>query len=956
MPNIKSDKIIISIHKDDPEAFYAKIPYDMLNKIHRIGGKWIQSGKEWRFPLDDSIWEKFQKEFDEQFKNNLVVKDLSFILAFEKRRKELKKFLEFKEVAIKDEPVDFEVKGVSLNGKNCLFNYQKWGVKCGLLVGDGFLIGDSMGLGKGQVYDELVYTPNGPIKIGDIKVGDYVIGQNGKKTKVTGVYPQGIRNVYKFTFTDGSSVECDENHLWNVCHNSHVDESKKYHTLSTLQLIDKNGFVIEKGNGRNSNKDYKVNTYYKKENGNNTWQIPICEPVCFEKNDNLPIEPYLFGALLGDGTFACNSCSLVEFSNDFDEMFGDYIKSNYLNAHEINIGQKNIRTLSVSIMKELKELGLKGKRSHEKFIPDCYKYSTIENRLSLLQGLMDTDGCCLKNKTKNNIFNCTEYSTSSEKLADDVAELVNTLGGIARKHSKKTFYKKNGIRVECKTAYRLNIKLPNQFNPFRLKRKANFYNVPQKYKVARAIKDISYVGKKETICIKVDAPDELYLTRNCIVTHNTIQGISIAIERKNRGEIKNCLVVCPASLKYNWRDEIAKFTNEKSLVIGHKAKNKEDREKQWISQGYFFKIVNYELLARDLYCEPKKQDNRISCAKAMLNSFDAIIFDEIHYLKNHSSIRTKACRTMVAKYKVGLTGTPLDGKLEEIHSIFQILKPGLFVNKQKFMERYAEYDYFGAVKGYHRIQEVRDKIAPYYLRRLKNEVLKDLPPKLYTDLHVELSPKNMAEYKKIIKGKSDITTEASAAELMIRARQFLDFPEIIGLHNTSDKYMVFKELIDGLVGDNKDKVIVFSQYTNTINYLIKNLQADGYNNLLLIDGSVSAEERQKICHKFNNDDIPYILLATNAANAGLNLQTAKAVIHYTDDFSPSVMQQRNDRAHRATTKHTVNIYRFICDGTIDEHVRGILEKKMAINNAMLDEKCDEFETGGLSALELLSCL
>ena len=88
----------------------------------------------------------------------------------------------------------------------------------------------------------------------------------------------------------------------------------------------------------------------------------------------------------------------------------------------------------------------------------------------------------------------------------------------------------------------------------------------------------------------------------------------------------------------------------------------------------------------------------------------------------------------------------------------------------------------------------------------------------------------------------------------------------------------------------------------------------------------------------------------------MNLQTAKAVIHYTDDFSPSVMQQRNDRAHRATTKHTVNIYRFICDGTIDEHVRGILEKKMAINNAMLDEKCDEFETGGLSALELLSCL
>lgn len=579
----KTNEIIISIHKNDPEAFYAKIPYDKLDKIHRVGGKWMQSGKEWRFPLDDDIWEKFQKEFKEEFNNNLVKKDLSFILAFEKRRNELKKFNEFKQIAIKDEPVDFAVDGISLNGKNCLFNYQKWGIKCGLQVGDGFLIGDVPGLGK------------------------------------------------------------------------------------------------------------------------------------------------------------------------------------------------------------------------------------------------------------------------------------------------------------------------------------------------------------------------------------TIQAMGIAKERMNRGEIKNCLIVCPASLKYNWRDECQKFMGIDALVIGHKCKNKEEREKHWIAEGYSFKIVNYELVARDLYCEPKKTDNRISCANAVLKSFDLVVFDECQYLKHHSSTRTKACRALQSRYRIGLTGTPLDGRLEEIHSIFQILKPGLFVSKQKFMERYAEYDYFGAVKGYHHIKEVADKISPYYLRRKKEEVLKDLPPKLFKDMHVELSAKNMKAYKDLVKKKNDITENASAAELLIRARQFLDFPEILGIHNSSDKYAVFKELIDDLVKENGQKVVVFSQYTNTIHWLVKNLEQE-YKGIQVIDGSIKSEERQEICKKFNNDPNYNILIMSDAGAEGLNLQSGSAVIHFTDSFSPAKQQQRNDRCHRATTRHSVTIYRFITDGTIEEHVRGILARKMAVNNALLGEDCDEFAVAGMSALELLSCL
>ena len=578
-----SDEIFITMHVDDKEAFYAKIPYDKLPNIHRIGGKWMQSGKEWRFPLDDQIWEKFQKEFASEFATGKVHKDAAFLIAFDKRHKDLDKFLKFKEVAMRDEPTEFGVEGLSYEGKNPLFNYQKWGIKCGLYVGDGFLIGDQPGLGK------------------------------------------------------------------------------------------------------------------------------------------------------------------------------------------------------------------------------------------------------------------------------------------------------------------------------------------------------------------------------------SIQSLGIAKDRMNKGEIRNCLIVCPASLKYNWRDEVTKFLGMEALVIGHKCKNSQEREKHWIAEGYPFKIVNYELVARDLYCEPKKKDNRISCAKAVLSSFDLVIFDEIQYLKHHSSARTLACRTLQAKYRIGLSGTPIDGRLEEIHSIFQILKPGLFVSKQKFMERYAEYDYFGAVKGYHHIKEVSDKIAPYYLRRLKEEVLKDLPPKLHQDLHVELSAQNMKAYKDLVKKKNEITEEASAAELLIRARQFLDFPEILGLHNSSDKYAVFKELLDELVKENHQKVIVFSQYTNTIYWIVKNLESE-YKGIQVIDGSVGSEERQEICKRFNADDKYNILVMSDAGCTGLNLPAAHACIMYTDAFSPAVMLQREDRCHRATTKHSVMIYRFITDGTIEEHVRDILAKKQSVNNALLGEKIDSFETGELSAMELISCL
>jgi len=324
-----------------------------------------------------------------------------------------------------------------------------------------------MGLGKCLSINELVYTPNGLRVISDLKVGNYVIGSNGLKTKVIGVYPQKeLKKMYKITFNDGYSVECTDDHMWTVTSNNGSVNNKnrevKYINLTVEQMLNNNLVLEQLGTGWNEKRPYKFKTYYKQSNGQNKWQIPIVKPIHFENNQKLPIDSYLLGVSLGDGYINETGNIKIELhKDDFDEIFNNQV------INEIS-PQQNKRCNSIHILKEeVKSLGLNGKLSHTKFIPDMYKYSSVEDRLAILQGLMDTDGHCMK--SDKGVFVGTEYCTVSEQLADDVAEIVHSLGGIVRKKSKIGSYKKeDGTKVECKKAYRLNIKLPEGMNPFRL--------------------------------------------------------------------------------------------------------------------------------------------------------------------------------------------------------------------------------------------------------------------------------------------------------------------------------------------------------------------------------------------------------------------------------------------------------------------------------------------------------
>jgi hypothetical protein len=352
------------------------------------------------------------------------------------------------------------------------------------------LCGTGIQWGKGAAMNQLCLTPNGYVQARNIKVGDYLIARDGKKTKVLGVYPQGVRPIYRITTKCGKSFDVDDNH-----NNIVIDpKGRKEHVLTTKELFEKKHWFREKGNCA---------------------QIPSCEPIKFQKR-KLPIDPYLLGVLIGDGCII-NNCMF----SSADEFIIEKVKAlippdmelKYVGKHDYRIKHKIKKTCSKGygfnyLSNELLKLGLKGKGSQDKFIPDIYKYSSIEQRLDLLRGLMDTDGTAGHSPGKK-----MEYYTVSKELKDGIIYLVESLGGKAWYHIKKTTHK------DC---YRINIIL-KRFNLFSLPRKAKKYFV-HKHTENKIIKSIEYIGEDETVCFSVASPTKSFIVQGQIVTHNTLVG------------------------------------------------------------------------------------------------------------------------------------------------------------------------------------------------------------------------------------------------------------------------------------------------------------------------------------------------------------------------------------------------------------------------------------------------
>ncbi len=373
--------------------------------------------------------------------------------------------------------------------------------------------------GRAMPLDSLLLTPNGWQTMGEIKVGDKIIGSDGKPTEVIGVFPQGKKKVYRLAMTDGSSAVACAEHLWQVKTMEDKRRNKPARVLETQEML---------GN-------FRRHSQYR-------YELPLLSaPVDFSFRET-PLDPYALGLLLGDG------CISDKSSPSFTTSDAELIDSLSLSIADMNVGiiyrdrynylialPKSKQRGGISrnqLSQILRDLKIAGTKSATKFIPEIYLYNSAEVRHAILQGLLDTDGGHVTQKGRT----CRiQYSTTSKRLKDDVIFLVRSLGGVAFCRKRLAENRKpgfaNGRPVPCRTdAYILDIRLPENIKPFRLARKAAIYETFGGGRPMRFIKNIELIGEAETQCISVAALDSLYVTDDFILTHNTLADAFIILD------------------------------------------------------------------------------------------------------------------------------------------------------------------------------------------------------------------------------------------------------------------------------------------------------------------------------------------------------------------------------------------------------------------------------------------
>jgi len=349
------------------------------------------------------------------------------------------------------------------------------------------LLGGVVGTGKALKLEEDILTPYGFKKLKDLKVGDLILNPDGDCQTIVGYYPQGIKKTYRVYFSDGAHLDCSEDHLWLVRRATFKRKTKaQWRVLPTKFLIGKSGYYI-----------------------------PINEPLKFnfvKYRDKRKIHPYVLGVLLGDGTF--RNKSTVSFTN-YDEFIVQKIRKLGYKVNEWSRG--HVYSIS-KLYGFIKELGLENKKSDEKFIPDCYKWASIEDRIELVRGLMDTDGFVDK---KGRLV----FYTTSFQLAEDLKFVLRSLGARVMISEKNPFYRlPDGTRKEGKKCYVLYIlsKHNEQFVSLPRKKERIHQTKNSFDQLTRKIVKIEEIGEDEMACISVDNPNGLYIAgKDLIVTHNS---------------------------------------------------------------------------------------------------------------------------------------------------------------------------------------------------------------------------------------------------------------------------------------------------------------------------------------------------------------------------------------------------------------------------------------------------
>ena len=818
-------------------------------------------------------------------------------------------------------------------------DYQKYAIeyvkktpRCGLFL--------DMGLGK-SLDDELVCpTPTGPKKVKDIQLGDQLFGKDGKPTTVIGVYKHKNKKAYKVTLKDGRSFICCDEHL--IPFQSYTG-AKLIQVKPLKEMLD----------------DYK--TYYNKEHP--TWakykyRIPICDAVEYPEQEHI-IHPYVMGVLIGDGCL--KDTSLTVSSNDPDIVYkiAELQEINYNNIHKNKYSYSWSYTNdsnATEVRKELKRLGLRGCGSHDKFIPDEYIYDSIENRIQLLTGLIDSDGSiAVSHKQEKNANHNTSYTYHSinENLIKQVQQISWSLGFVGG-YSKR--YENDG-----KTLHNIYLRI---ITPLRLdlckRKKAMDTGVRNPLTPGQlTIVDIAEVEPRDMTCFTVDSDDHLFLTKDYIVTHNTAVTLHALKELGNEGLLPggHILVCAPRNIARNsWPAELLKwdgFENLNAISLIEKPNGvkltKQKREELFdkipteVPSIYF---INRELLVSLIDYTFKHFNGKWY--------FPVVVIDELQSFKSYSSKRFKAIKRILPQVErlIGLTGTPAPNNLQDLYPEIFLLDEGQRLGRT-ITEFRSRWFYPGRVtpQGYPyewfpkpgAEEDIYNSISDITVS-MKNTL--KLPDLTFNNIVWSLDDKDRKLYnkfkrEKIIELDPDIEIQADNAAVLAAKLTMLAGGAIYnesGSHEYTEVHQLKLDMLERILDQAQGSPILCFYW----------FKADKERLMKRFPFAVPFNGEKDKLKAWNNGE--YQLMIANPASCGhgLNMQEGPGhtIVFFTLPWSLELYSQAIKRVHRQGQTKPVIVHRLITKGTIDERILKVLDEKDTRQQALLDAVKAEFEDEG----------
>lgn len=419
----------------------------------------------------------------------------------------------------------------------------------------------------------------------------------------------------------------------------------------------------------------------------------------------------------------------------------------------------------------------------------------------------------------------------------------------------------------------------------------------------------------------------------------TIQTIAFLLSEEG----KKSLIITPTSLIYNWKNEFERFAPSLKIALVHE--NKSERFKI-ISEmnDYDVLLTTYGTLRND-----KENYENIT--------FDYCIIDEGQHIKNSVAQSTKAVKDINARVKFALTGTPIENNLLELWSIFDFVMPGYLYNGTIFKKKFIDSE--------NSIKELQKYIKPFMLRRLKKDVIKELPEKIEKRYYVDLTNEQKKIYgvfvkdiKRKIEESSFLENKITIFSYLTKLRQLCLDPSVIieNYEGGSGKIDCAIDIIKENIEEHP-KIILFSQFTSVLNNIKKSFEKNDIEYIYL-DGNTNAKQRISIVNEFNESKKKLVfLISLKAGGTGLNLTSADIVIHFDPWWNPSIEEQATDRTHRIGQKNVVQVFKLVAEGTIEEKILKLQdEKKSLINDVMNEDYKSGNVLGTLSEEEIKQLL